>query len=361
MKYDFCIIGAGLAGLSLAKELSSLSNTKILVIDPLGIGKGASGSPIGLANPATGRYATKSWKAEESLNLLEENLEKVSSFSTEKIFSKSGIVRPAMDSKIAKRMKENVETSDWSDGSCKWLSEKELHNNFPDLFCIDGGVWVPSGMTVAIPKYLDALASYLKVSGVDFIEGINFDLRKSNNAWFLDLKSTNEIEANHIVITAGIKSTRYDFWKDLPLHPVKGQVAVFKTEQKFPYRSAISALGYFAGIDPYTFVAGSTYEHKFANEETDRKGLSYIEDRMLRVMPYMEGKYKLIQQWAGVRASTPDRKPFAGDHPHIEGCSILAGLGSKGLLYSSLLAKEFAHYLLDGIAISPEVSLNRFN
>ena len=360
MKYDFCIIGAGLAGLSLAKELNSLSNAKILVIDPLGIGKGASGSPIGLANPATGRYATKSWKSEKSLKLLESTLERVSSFSSVKIYLKNGIIRPAMDSKIAKRMKENVETSDWSDGSCKWLSENEILNEFPDLYCRDGGVWVPSGMTVAIPKYLDALANYLKENGVEIIEGHNFDTKKSKNTWVIDFNSKTNFQANHIVVTSGIKSTQYEFWKNLPLHPVKGQVAVFKTEQKFPYSSAISALGYFAGIDAHTFVAGSTYEHKFDHEETDQKGLSYIEERMLLVMPQMEGKYKLLRQWAGVRASTPDRKPFAGDHPVIESCSVLTGLGSKGLLYSSLLAKELAQYLLEGTAISPEVSLNRF-
>ena len=361
MKYDFCIIGAGLAGLSLAKELISLSKAKILVIDPIGIGKGASGSPIGLANPATGRYATKTWRAEESLQILKHNLESVSSFTEEKFYSMNGIIRPAMDSKIADKMKENLESTDWPKGWCEWIPENEFLKRFPGLYCKDGGVWVSKGITVAIPKYLQALSNFNKDKGVDIIEGNNFELRRNSNTWLIDIDHTNSLQAEHIVTTAGIRTTQYDFWKDLPLHPVKGQVAIFKAESVFPFKAAVSALGYFASIDTKTFVAGSTYEHKFNSEDTDLKGLSYIEDRMLRVMPQIKGKYKLLKQWAGVRASTPDRKPIAGAHPSIDGCSVLTGLGSKGLLYSSLLAREMAQFLIENSTISSDITIERFN
>ncbi len=360
MKYDFCILGAGLAGLSLAKELNSISNASVLIVDPLGVGGGASGSPIGLANPATGRFATKSWRSEESLQILRQNLETVSSFSEKTFYSMNGVIRPAMDSRIAQRMKENLEASDWPEGWCSWLTENEIIKNFPGLYCKEGGIWVSSGITISIPEYLKALSKYLKVNGVDIIENCSLDLQKHPSSWILDLQSKNKIEAKHIVVTAGIRTNQYDFWESLPLHPVKGQVAVFKAELSFPFKAAVSALGYFASVDNNTFVAGSTYEHNFTHEDTDQNGLTYIEDRMLRVIPDLKGKYKLIKQWAGVRASTPDRKPIVGTHPVIDSCSVFTGLGSKGLLYSSILAKELSEFLINDSLISPEVFLNRF-
>tara|TARA_R110001599_G_scaffold84130_1_gene226529 strand:+ start:16508 stop:17599 length:1092 start_codon:yes stop_codon:yes gene_type:complete len=361
MKYDFCVLGAGLAGLSVAKELSSIPDVNVIVIDPHGIGGGASGSPIGLANPATGRFATKSWRAEESIEAIRSNLADVSPFSSEKIFSRTGVIRPAMDSKIALRMKDNLESAEWSQDWCSWLNEKELRNRFPDLYCNYGGVWVSKGITVAIPKYLHALSGYLKENGVQVFENKKFELDRSFGSWNLKLSDGTQFKAEHLITTAGIKTKEFDFWKELPLHPVKGQVAIFECHDNFPYKAAISALGYFASLNSRTFVAGSTYEHNFTHEEIDQQGKEYIEKRMLRVMPQLKGKYRLIDQWSGVRASTPDRMPIIGHHPSIENCSVFTGLGSKGLLYSSLLAKEITRFLIDDSPLSSEISLERFN
>ncbi|MEQ9092096.1 MAG: FAD-dependent oxidoreductase [Balneola sp.] len=361
MKYDFCILGAGLAGLSVAKEISSNPDVSVIVIDPHGIGGGASGSPIGLANPATGRFATKSWKAEESIEAIQSNLEKVSPFSSEKFFSRSGVMRPAMDSKIARRMKENLESNKWPVDWCEWLSEDEIKTRFPNLHSEHGGVWVSTGITVAIPKYLQALSRYLKRNGVQVLDNKKFGLDRSSDSWNFNLSDDTQLEAEHLITTAGIKTKEFDFWKELPLHPVKGQVAIFECEDSFPFKAAISALGYFASLDSKTFVAGSTYEHNFTHEEVDMQGKQYIEKRMLRVIPQLKGKYRLIDQWSGVRASTPDRMPIIGLHPSIENCSVFAGLGSKGLLYSSLLAKEISRLLIDDLPVSSEISQQRFN
>jgi len=46
----------------------------------------------------------------------------------------------------------------------------------------------------------------------------------------------------------------------------------------------------------------------------------------------------LKSQWAGVRASTPDKMPIIGPHKTVKNLYLLAGLGSKGLLYSAYLA-----------------------
>lgn len=372
MKYDYCILGAGLAGLTLAKNLSELSNASILVIDPKGIAGGASGSPIGLVNPATGRFATKTWRAEEAVKAIKDNLETVSISQSEKFYSKDGVIRPALDAKIARRMKENMESTHWPNGWCTWLEENEINDRFPELNCVDGGVLVAVGITVAIPKYLEALGKHIQAHGVDIIEQQDFklenesslidsDINDENNEWYIKLDDDSKIEASHLIVTAGIKSKEFDFWKDLPLHPVKGQVAIFECLDEFPYDSAVSALGYFASLDSKFFVAGSTYEHNFEHENTDEKGLNYIQDRMLRVMPKLKDKFKLVDQWSGVRASTPDRMPIIGPHPTIKNCSVFAGLGSKGLLYSALLGRELAQHLINSGKLSEEVSITRYS
>ena len=65
-QYDFFILGAGLAGILLAYRLA-LSNKKVIIIDAKGVAEGASSTPLALANPATGRFAKKSYKSKEAL------------------------------------------------------------------------------------------------------------------------------------------------------------------------------------------------------------------------------------------------------------------------------------------------------
>ena len=77
------------------------------------------------------------------------------------------------------------------------------------------------------------------------------------------------------------------------------------------------------------------------------------------VYPSLFEEAKLIDQWAGVRASTPNKKPILGAHPEIENMFVFAGLGSKGLLYSVYLGKALSDYILHGSAIPKEVSVNR--
>ncbi len=381
MNYDFCILGAGLAGLSVAKGISDLQKCKILVLDPAGIGKGASGSPIGLINPATGRYANKTWKAEEAVKQAKQNLKDVTGSSNRIFYSESGVIRPAMELKIAERMQANIQENHWPPGWCEWLSEKEIREQYPGLNCTIGGVKVNCGITVEMPGYLTLLCKYLLKKGVNIIHGIPFNVEYQTQPqppvfpnhesddvstikkpyWIINLANGDSITADTLILTAGIKTKNFDFWKGLPLIPVKGQALVFECEDAFPFKSAVSALGYFASLDGKTLVAGSTYEHKFDHEEPDEFGEEYITKRLFKVMPELQGRVTLKARWAGVRASTPDRLPILDYHKERTNCLVLAGLGSKGLLYSSLLSKQIGQHFAFNKELPVELRLDRFS
>lgn len=365
--YDYCILGAGLAGLSVAKSLLHKKDCSILIIDPNGIAGGASGSPIGLINPATGRYANQTWNAEAAVQSIKNNLDDVSSTTKTEFFKKTGVIRPAMDQKIARRMQENLESTVWPQNWVAWLNHNEIEERFPKLENTDGGLLVKEGYTIAIPEYLKALADFLKKKDAHIIEHKNFELANLKSSpdessnWSISFSDEEkEIIVNDLIVTAGVKTKEFDFLNDLPLIPVKGQVSIYECEHEFPYDSAVSALGYFATLDDKTLVAGSTYEHKFSHEKPDEFGVEYISNRLFRVMPHLKGKIKLIDQWTGVRASTPDRMPIVGPHPNIKNCFVFAGLGSKGLLYSGIISEMIHLYFEKHELIPEEVSIDRF-
>lgn len=357
--FDFIVLGAGLAGVSLSYELLQ-RNATVCLIDPREIGGGASGAPLGLVNPATGRYATKTHDAEICLNSVKENLERVQDYSPVQFYKQTGVLRPALNSKIAGRMKENVETSDWPEGWIKWLTESEVKGLHPGISCVDGGVWLPVGMTVDVGMYLKVFTDMMIESGLNSRVGQEYKIHSDPDRFTIILADGTQIQSDHLVFTTGVYSNEFDYWDQIKLHPVKGQLAVLKTEDEITFDHAVSALGYTSSLTPNRFLVGSTYEHTFESENTDQEGLDYLMGRFEKVLPKLKSKSRVIDQWAGIRASTPNRKPVIGSHPEIENLHIFAGLGSKGLLYSAYGSGLLCDYLFESKQIPDELSVNRF-
>jgi glycine/D-amino acid oxidase-like deaminating enzyme len=357
---DFCILGAGLAGLSLADALQE-HGLSVIIIDKKSIGAGASGTPGGLVNPATGRRGTKSWKAEQCYEAIAANLEKIQKTSSETFYLKNGLLRPALLEKMARKMKEQHEKTSWPEGWCEWKTEGEIKEIHPGIKCVDGGYWLPIGLSVDVSRYLKAYADYLENLGVTFFFNQEPKVINDGKAW--KLESGGEIiNSKNLIFATGHNSGDSPFWNWLPLHLIKGQVAKFKIGDKpLSFSHSISSLGYIALTgEKDTFVQGSTYEHNFDDLKPDQEGETYLRKRMRRTLPQLEEKATVVEQWAGVRTSTPDRKPVLGRHPDHENLHIFTGLGSKGLLYSKFLADHYAKHLTDGIDLFPEISINRF-
>ncbi len=330
----------------------------VCLIDPNGIAGGASGTPVGLANPATGRYASRSWEAETSLNYLTNSLLQIQSTTTENFFKQTGVLRPAFDSKIASRMKQNIDQDLWDEGSIEWLLEDEIKLRHPGIHCYEGGVWVPKGLTVHIPIYLEALFASFENTVPVFTE-VDYQIEHSDN-WIIRFQSNESIEAKHVVFTSGIWTSKSDFWSHLDMHPVKGQTLIIESHHPFKFAHAVSALGYFSRIDGNKYILGSTYEHNFDHDLPDQKGEDYMLNRLEKVLPDLAATAKVVSKWAGIRASTPDKKPYIGAHPTSENCYVFTGLGSKGLLYSSYGAHLLIDHILKNSYIPDELSLNRF-
>jgi glycine/D-amino acid oxidase-like deaminating enzyme len=359
-QFNFCILGAGLAGLSLADALQERDFSTV-VIDKGGLASGASGTPGGLVNPATGRRATKAWKAEQCFRAISANLEKIQSQTEGKFFRNNGLLRPALLEKMARKMKEQHEKTTWPDGWCQWKSEEEIKEIHPGIKCVDGGLWLPIGLTVDVGAFIKAYAQYLKNRGVLFFLNQQPEVIHDKPSWILELNGES-VKAKNLVFAVGHNTADSPFWEWLPVHLIKGQVATFKVNSgKLSFSHSISSLGYMARInDSDRFVQGSTYEHDFENVEPDADGEAYLRKRMRRTLPQLEKKVTVSEQWAGVRVSTPNKKPVLGQHPKHNNLHLFTGLGSKGLLYSKFLANHYVAHLVKGKKLYPEIDIKRF-
>lgn len=357
--FDFCILGAGLAGLSLADALQERGKT-VCVIEKDKIAAGASGTPGGLVNPATGRRATKSWKAEACYSAIATNLQKVAHHSPTPFHINNGVLRPAVTEKMAGKMWERYNETRWPDGWCKWLPKDEIQHRHPGITCVEGGLWLPVGITVDVPAYLQALAGFLQEQGVEIYTGSIATPKQSDTNWQLFLPKET-ITSEQLVYATGYVTLSTDYWQELPFNPIKGQVAQFKVPgTSLGFDHSISSLGYIANLqNDNTFIQGSTYEHDFEDIEPSSFGEEYLRKRLRRSLPELEEQAIITDRWAGVRVSTPNRKPVLGTHRNIENLHLFTGLGSKGLLYGKFLGEHLADHLVDGNKLFTEVGIQR--
>ncbi|MDX1667758.1 MAG: FAD-dependent oxidoreductase [Saprospiraceae bacterium] len=138
------------------------------------------------------------------------------------------------------------------------------------------------------------------------------------------------------------------------------QIAVFQPREPLTFEHSISSLGYLAHLDQHRFIQGSTYEHDFDSIEPDSYGETYLRKRLKRTLPALEKTATLTGQWAGVRLSTPNRKPILGRHKELPNTGVFTGLGSKGLMFGRYLADHFARHLTEGDPLMKEVDIKRF-
>ena len=70
--------------------------------------------------------------------------------------------------------------------------------------------------------------------------------------------------------------------------------------------------------------------------------------------------YEVVDQEAGIRPATADRRPLAGQHPEHKNIFCCNGFGSRGVLIAPSLGKELVNFAENGTPLSPETDLQRF-
>tara|TARA_B100000575_G_C23141170_1_gene664139 strand:- start:2071 stop:3243 length:1173 start_codon:yes stop_codon:yes gene_type:complete len=389
MRFDYGIIGGGLSGCLLAYYLI-LQGKRVFLVERNTIGSGASGTPLAMINPATGRFAKKGFKSLEAIAQIDA-LQQISPFSSAYDFIQNrGIIRPCFDAEIAQKTNQNYLADQWEKGVAEWMTPEEVAERFPLINRNFGGLIVHNGYVVNPKMYLQHLINWLKYqpnfSLLEEYEGFNSQShkpdntkqRKNPNYWIFRGEDI-EMQANILIHCTGaeeiinamipgviVKGQTLQFrlvdsaYDQTPVQVVTDQINHTKNWSSFLREYAISAQGYLCSLDGRNLVMGSTYEHRFSNPKTDLNGAQYLKNKLDRIHENLSSKIVQESMWAGFRFSTPDRMPIIDEIPAYRGHYVFRGLGSKGLLHSHYYTKIFSNYLCGKGFLSKEVKLNRF-
>ena len=340
----FLIVGAGLAGTSLAHQLLK-SGQSVTILD-----KGenhATAIATGMVNPMVFRRMNKSWRLDECMEdsipfykALEQQL------NTPLYFP---ITIRRMFSSLQER--EFWEKRQDLDEYKEYLTPiSEADNNYSKAKNEFGSGRLQQAFWIDALAYYEGNRNYFR--SIDCLLDEAFDLTQFDAT----TGTYKGITYDKVVFCCGYLNKYIPFFATAPVEQTKGQTLTIESPD-LPEDESLNRKCFVLPLGENTFRIGATYEWNDESLTTSEKSKDLLLEHLCVLGDF---SVKIIEQSVGVRPTVLDRRPIMGEHPDLPKLFIFNGLGTKGYLMAPTLAKDMCAFLLEGKELDKDVSLKRF-
>lgn len=213
-------------------------------------------------------------------------------------------------------------------------------------------LWLPTIAQARNPRLLKSLKAFLLQQGVEFIENctVNEIAHKNNRIRAINT-SIGKITVNHLIIAAGAWTTELtkelfaETLKKPQIAPVKGQMLLFQSQPNTLSQMVLDGDHYLIPRRDGKILAGSSVEHSGFDKSTNQHTKSQLKSFAFDLFPTLK-ECLLLAHWAGLRPGTEYGVPYIGNHPEIENLSINAGHFRNGLTMAPASAQLMADLIL---------------
>lgn len=340
---DVTVMGAGIFGLSVAYACAK-RGARVQVIDPDGIGSGASGGIIGaLAPHVPENWNTKKQFQLESLLMAElfwADVEAATGLATG--YVRSGRLQPLVDENATALARARAETARelWRDAA-RW-----------DVVSATGQEWEPPSPTgLLVHDTLSALIHPRRATRAlaEAVKALGGTLTVAGSP------------AGAIVWATGWRGL-VEMSQNAPRqigNGVKGQAALLGYNAERAPQLFADTLHFIPHLDG-TVAIGSTSERDFKDANQTDQALDDLLERAYRAMPILK-QAPVLERWAGVRPRSRSRAPMLGRHPHRKGEFVANGGFKIGFGMAPKVGEVMADLILEDRVTYPaefDVSAN---
>lgn len=316
------IIGCGISGLLTALELLD-QGCDISLFDQQSAGHAASWAGGGILSPM---YP---WRYPQAVNQLAKSGKSSYQKLNQKVSPISGI-----DFEIHETGMLIFDQEDFDVGLnyearyqdpmqyCERLDQKSLLQINPHISShYAEAIHFPNIANIRNPRLLKSVIGYLKQQpNVVFNESCWVDRFNIENQKIqtIQLQDGTFVEADHYVIATGAWSAHWQqqLGLQIPVKPVQGQMLLFKTPVDWLPTMCMHRVMYMIPRQDGHVVCGSSmadvgFEHR-PSLEIQRK----IYQACIELVPDL-AHFPIVQQWAGLRPSSPTGIPYIGKMPNF--------------------------------------------
>ncbi len=352
---DFAIVGAGVIGLSIADRLAGLGH-RVVVFDAAEPAQGASWAGSGAlslimpdrAPPALRPLAGRSTSLWPSFAA---DLEERAGMAIE--FCKSGLLRLVIGDEDPTGVEQTEGWLRTQGVPIEPLSRKAAQELSPLVPENTQAAYYQSELyQVRPPRLLKALlaaASRRKVL-IRGHEPVQHLLIRHERVCGVET-ATGPVHAGAVILAAGAHAgnlVRQCLGLTMPVRPIRGQIVLLEGP---PVAHSPLLLGpngsYLIPRADGRILAGSTFENTGFDRRVTAAGVQAILSGALHLAPTL-AQARLVATWAGLRPESPDRLPYLGRFPGVEGLVVACGHFRDGLLLTSVTAHILADLVTTG-------------
>ena len=352
--HDIVVIGAGIAGASIVRELLERGQAVCIVDSAPHPASACSSHAYAIAHPHVGRGAPRLLRLTRLAFLMAEA-------RWGQTWNQHGIFQPNKREKAFSRddVASYLKSLDLDEGMAQALDADEA---LQICGINQDGIWLPRGASLNLSEAtLSALKPHPKLTCCWDTPVAR--LEKVDAGWQL-INAQHEciMTAGKVIIAAALetKSLAASIDVRLPLRPVRGQLSIFSVDQnsswapKLPL-TAISGDGYCLPAKKllegnYQWIVGSSFDEGESDHQDWNSSDDFNREQAKGLLNYTEGDTEQLQKagsFVGIRCVAGDRLPIIGALTQRPGIFLATALGSRGALWSALAAKLITAQVLE--------------
>ncbi len=347
---DYLVIGQGVAGTVLSRTFSA-HGQRVLVVDS-GERFSASRVAAGLFNPLTGPRMVKTWRAESLFPFLAGFYRQFAQALGEEFFHPRPLYRPFVSMAQQNEVLAEVADPKFAPFVLRQVPGGEFGPLVRDAL---GGLLVAQAGYVDTRAMIDAWQAHLRASGrFAQAEVADADLHLGDG-WV----EWRGLRARRAIFCRGHHDRQSHWWSWLPFRPVKGEILWLRLAGL----AGATVLNRGCWVVPtpapegWIYKVGATYDwRQLDTQPTDQARA----DLLAKLADLTDQPAELLDQQAGIRPATADRKPLVGLHPDFPQLGIFGGLGAKGVSLAPFFAEQFYQFLEHGGPLDAEVDIRRY-
>lgn len=343
---DILIIGDGIAGLTLARELSLADRAVTLV---------GRGQDTGSASWAGGGILSSlvPWHEPAAIAELARLGQQLYPAMAEELQAETAIDIEYLDSDMLVLPPAEAELiQQWAANSgqpCQLLDAAALAATEPALARYEFALQLAGIHQVRSPRLLQALHQFLSRRGVTYCTAKKRPELLLRNGICRGVEIDGAAyQPEQIVIAAGSWSGQLldGLEPSLPVTPVRGQMLAYDMPADKLQHIVLQQRQYLIPRRDGLILAGSTIEDSGFDVAVTADAGQSLHNMACGLMPELAEKQPL-HHWSGLRPATPDGLPYIGQHPAIENLFVNYGHFRNGILLAPASAKLLADIMLE--------------
>jgi glycine oxidase len=354
---NILIIGGGIIGLSLARELHKKGVNKITILERGKAGRESSFAAAGILAPqAEAEKADVFFQfCNESKNLYVNFAEEMFAETDVDIeLDRNGTLYLAFSAKDVVEIRRRFEWQKKAGLAVEYLSASEARKAEPFVSPdVHEALFFPNDWQVENRKLLTALQKYANLNNVKIVENAEVKSLLIENGKVIGAETTEgKIFSETVVLATGAWTSLIESGENalsrLQVKPIRGQILSFRTAKRLFSKIIYSPRGYLVPRVDGRILIGATVEDAGFDKNITSRGTKFLLEAASEISPSLVS-LEISDNWAGLRPFAADGLPVLGAFPEVENLHIATAHYRNGILLAPLTAKILADKIVENL------------